>query len=197
MELGWPAIHGELMTQLRLCFTSPRQLHYGFDDESGARELVEMLMKGWPASNIATAVEQLCKWHVEGTSAVSGAKRVARDRLSESLLGQHTVPAGAVSEAFEKLAYSNPLALLPAVERARKARAGNIDPATRAADERAAKTRYALQLYNFLVEAKAPIVKILQEVSDPEEACVRIFGTRRSKTLRNRYHSWANFCTVA
>ena len=193
MELGWPAIHGELMTQLKLCFTSPRQLHYGFDDESGARELVEMLMKGWPASNIATAVEQLCKWHVEGTSAVSGAKRVARDRLSESLLGQHTVPAGAVSEAFEKLAYSNPLALLPAVERARKAREGNIDPATRAADERAAKTRYALQLYNFLVEAKAPIVKILQEVSDPEEACVRIFGTRRSKTLRNRYHSWVKF----
>ena len=75
----------------------------------------------------------------------------------------------------------------------RKAREGNIDPATRAADERAAKTRYALQLYNFLVEAKAPIVKILQEVSDPEEACVRIFGTRRSKTLRNRYHSWVKF----
>ena len=70
MELGWPAIHGELMTQLKLCFTSPRQLHYGFDDESGARELVEMLMKGWPASNIATAVEQLCKWHDEGASAV-------------------------------------------------------------------------------------------------------------------------------
>ena len=42
MELGWPAIHGELMTQLKLCFSSPRQLHYGFDDESGARELVEM-----------------------------------------------------------------------------------------------------------------------------------------------------------
>ena len=91
------------------------------------------------------------------------------------------------------MAYSNPLTLLPAVERARKAREGNVDPVTRAADERAAKTRYALQLYNFLVEAKAPIVKILQEVSDPEEACVRIFGTRRSKTLRNRYHSWVKF----
>ncbi|CAE7351551.1 unnamed protein product [Symbiodinium sp. CCMP2592] len=42
-------------------------------------------------------------------------------------------------------------------------------------------------------KARAPIVDILKEVTDSEEACVRIFGTRRSKTLRNRFHSWGKF----
>ena len=193
MELEWPAMQGELMTQLKTCFQGPRHLHYGFDDEAGARELVGSLMKGWSPQNIKTAAEQLCKWHAESASAVQNAKRMARGRLHESLQGRHVVPAGALTEAFDRLAHGSPLSLLPAIERARKARESCVDPATRAAEERAAKSKYALLLYNYLVGAEAPIVAILQGVSEPEEACVRIFGTRRSKTLRNRFHSWNKF----
>ena len=193
MDLPWPGVSGDLLSQLRDSFATPRQLHYGFDDEEGAAQLVGSLMKGWSQANIKTSAELLYQWHLKGAGTMNNAKRVARDRLSESLLGQHVVAAGATSEAFDRLANSNPLSLLPAIERARKAREHSIDPATRAAAERDAKAKYALLLFNFLVEAKAPIVTILQGVSEPEEACVRIFGTRRSKTLRNRFHSWNKF----
>ncbi|CAE7244397.1 unnamed protein product [Symbiodinium sp. CCMP2592] len=193
MDLDWPPLQGELMTKLKSCFTSPRQLHYDFDDDRGARRLVEILLPGMGASNLQLAVDQLVKWHKEGAGVVAHAKRVARAGLMESLVGQHTVSASATSEAFDRLAHSNPLSLLPAIERARKARENSVDPSKRAAEEKAAKAKYAMLLYNILVEAKTPIVEILKEVADPEEACVRIFGTRRSKTLRNRYHSWNKF----
>ncbi|CAE7332120.1 unnamed protein product, partial [Symbiodinium microadriaticum] len=193
MDLPWPGVSGDLLSQLKDSFATPKQLHYGFDDEEGAAQLVGSLMKGWSQANIKTSAELLHRWHLKGAGTMNSAKRVARDRMSESLLGQHVVAAGAISEAFERLANSNPLSLLPAIERARKAREHSIDPATRAAAERDAKAKYALLLFNFLVEAKAPIVTILQGVSEPEEACVRIFGTRKSKTLRNRYHSWNKF----
>ncbi|CAE7193938.1 unnamed protein product [Symbiodinium sp. CCMP2592] len=193
MDLEWPPLQGELLTKLKSCFASPRQLHYDFDDSEGARKLVEVLVPGLGAGNVQLAVDQLVKWHKEGASSVLRAKRIARAGLSESLVGQHTVPASTISEAYDKLAHSNPLSLLPAIERARKARENSVDPSKRAAEERAAKAKYATLLYSFLVEARAPIVDILKEVTDSEEACVRIFGTRRSKTLRNRFHSWGKF----
>ncbi|CAE7560223.1 unnamed protein product [Symbiodinium sp. CCMP2592] len=193
MDLEWPPLQGELLTKLKSCFASPRQLHYDFDDSEGARKLVEVLVPGLGAGNVQLAVDQLVKWHKEGASSVLRAKRIARAGLSESLVGQHTVSASTISEAYDKLAHSNPLSLLPAIERARKARENSVDPSKRAAEERAAKAKYATLLYSFLVEARAPIVDILKEVTDSEEACVRIFGTRRSKTLRNRFHSWSKF----
>ena len=193
MDLPWPGVSGDLLSQLKDSFATPRQLYYGFDDEEGAAQLVGSLMKGWSQANIKASAGLLHQWQLKGAGTMNSATRVARDRMSESLLGQHVVAAGAISEAFDRLANSNPLSLLPAIERARKAREHRIDPATRAAAERDAKAKYALLLFNFLVEAKAPIVTILQGVSEPEEACVRIFGTRRSKTLRNRFHSWNKF----
>ncbi|CAE7249029.1 unnamed protein product [Symbiodinium sp. CCMP2592] len=171
MDLDWPPLQGELMTKLKSCFTSPRQLHYDFDDDRGARRLVEILLPGMGASNLQLAVDQLVKWHKEGAGVVAHAKRVARAGLMESLVGQHTGSASATSEAFDRLAHSNPLSLLPAIERARKARENSVDPSKRAAEEKAAKAKYAILLYNILVEAKTPIVEILKEVADPEEAC--------------------------
>lgn len=68
------------------------------------------------------------------------------------------------------------------------------EPTLQRADlERTQRDRYALQLAAFLKEAFLPVSLQLEVLDDPNKGWIRIFGARRSKTLRNRYRSWNRF----
>ena len=69
----------------------------------------------------------------------------------------------------------------------------STDATQRAEEERLARKKYAIQLARIIQEAKLPLQQQLAGVSQPEEVWTRIFGTRRSKTLRNRLKSWLPF----
>ena len=98
-----------------------------------------------------------------------------------------------LAEAFDELARSNPLVLLPALQRKRRLMRDSTDASQRAEEERTARKKYALLLADVIKEANLPLRQQLEAVEDPEQVWPRIFGTRRSKTLRNRYRSWQPF----
>ena len=68
-----------------------------------------------------------------------------------------------------------------------------MDKESRATLEADQRKEYALKLAGFIREAKLPVCEIIARLSDPDEAWPRLFGTRRSKTLRNRYRAWVRF----
>ena len=85
------------------------------------------------------------------------------------------------------------LALLPALKRRKSASERVIDKGARATEEARLKTEYALKLAGVLKEAGLPVCQIIEGVEDAEEAWQRLFGSRRAKTLRNRFRSWSSF----
>ena len=50
-----------------------------------------------------------------------------------------------------------------------------------------------MQLAELIKEAYLPVTWQLEALQDPNKAWVRIFGNRRSKTLRNRLRAWTKF----
>ena len=85
------------------------------------------------------------------------------------------------------------MTLLAAIDRRRKASRTDLDPAKRAELERTAREKYTALLSDVIVRAKLPLVAQLSGLQDEASAWKRIFGTRRSKTLRNRYKCWRAF----
>ena len=48
-------------------------------------------------------------------------------------------------------------------------------------------------LAGFVDEAGLPVARVFAELDDSDLAWKRLFGVRRAKTLRNRYHAWKRF----
>ena len=97
-----------------------------------------------------------------------------------------------VADRFEQIVHQNPLALLSGLERRKKASRSDIDNTQRATMERQDRERYAVLLAGFIREADLPVVKHLSGVMDAD-VWLKVFGRRRSRTLRNRYKDWTNF----
>ena len=97
-----------------------------------------------------------------------------------------------LQEEFEEIVRENPAYILELAKRRlkRKRESGGTQ---RADVEREQRNVYALQLAEIFKEACLPIVFQIEMLQDPGKAWVRIFGSRRSKTLRNRLRSWNKF----
>ena len=131
------------------------------------------------------------EWSKDISRELKRQRRESFQRMWEHLPGykekQH------VSEAYESLVRLNPLSLLEGIERRRRSLSQSVDSKQRATEEKLAKDKFAALLAGIIVEAKLPVVSHLAKVSKPEAVWARLFGTRRSKTLRNRYKSWMHF----
>ena len=89
-----------------------------------------------------------------------------------------------VTETFESIMKEDPRYMLDLVKRQLKRK--REEPTLQRADlERTQRDRYALQLAAFLKEAFLPVSLQLEVLDDPNKGWIRIFGARRSKTLRN------------
>ena len=82
------------------------------------------------------------------------------------------------------------MVLLEGLARRKRALKSDVDPSQRAEEERQAREKYAALLSGVITKAKLPVVQYLLGVSDSDAVWTRLFGTRRSRTLRNRYKSW-------
>ena len=69
----------------------------------------------------------------------------------------------------------------------RNLRAEGIDPAVQEEEER---VRWAQVLVQYLVAAELPVVKMMEGTTIDARPWLRIFGSRRAKTLRNRAQAW-------
>ena len=89
----------------------------------------------------------------------------------------------------------DPRFMLDTVKRTQRRSSTGEGPETRAAKEQHERDRYALELAGILQEAVLPVSLQIEALQDPNKAWLRLFGVRRSKTLRNRYRSWNRFRT--
>jgi hypothetical protein len=109
-----------------------------------------------------------------------------RERLT---LPQHVQPN--LQAVYESIVKLSPAAVLALHDRQKAAR--RSDPVTRNSIEESEKLRYALLLGSCVEEADLPVAREIMELEDSDQAWKRLFGVRRAKTLRNRYHAWKRF----
>ena len=189
---GWPSLQGQEIAQLKASFKNPQHLEAAFDDDrrgqrtsqaSAARDRT----RGPGGSNADPGkVER----------SVSKAVQSVEERLLIGMMEQLSSRMGRVptlQETYASEARMNPLVCCRDWRGGRKALRTDRDASQRAEHERLAREKYTALLADVIKEAQLPLVAILSEVDDPESAWKRIFGNRRSKTLRNRYRSWRAF----
>ena len=74
-----------------------------------------------------------------------------------------------------------------------KARKADRSGGSRAETEAAERKRFALELSVLIKKACLPVVYQIEQLDNQNIAWERIFGSRRSKTLRNRFRSWNKY----
>ena len=74
-----------------------------------------------------------------------------------------------------------------------KARKADKSGGSRADTEAAERKRFALELSVILKEACMPVVYQIEQLDNQNLAWERIFGSRRAKTLRNRFRAWSKY----
>ena len=190
--MDWPSLQGQEIAQLKASFKNPQHLEAAFDDDEGARELLRLLLPGIAPEGLEARTQILVKWRDQCQRPSKVLRRDSFIGMMEQLSSRMgRVPT--LQETYASEARMNPLVLLPGLERRRKALRTDRDASQRAEHERLAREKYTALLADVIKEAQLPLVAILSEVDDPESAWKRIFGNRRSKTLRNRYRSWRAF----
>ena len=190
-EHGWPSLQGQEIAKIRESFSSPLQLAGAFDTVEEAAELVGALWPGISAQGCDQRAQLLMEWSKEAQREHKRQKRLGFYKILETLPGQ--AADRSVSEVFEESSKQNPLALLAALERRKKIMPLDQDASQRAEKEKLAREKYAVLLADVIKGASLPLVAQLEAIQDGGVSWKRIFGTRRSKTLRNRYKAWKAF----
>ena len=140
----------------------------------------------------AEGVRRLMAWK-DSMRSFSKREQTRRCNLSFEFIRHPGVQSGrSLQEEFDDIVRDNPAYVLDLAKRRLK-RKRETGGTPRADVEREQRNVYALQLAEILKEACLPIVFQLEMLQDPGKAWVRIFGSRRSKTLRNRLRSWNRF----
>ncbi|CAE7235547.1 unnamed protein product [Symbiodinium sp. CCMP2592] len=190
--LSWPALVQPYRGRLEEWFGTPEKLHASFDTKEELVELLRNCDKTLSESSVALIADALLEWHTDVSGLVASGRREARRRLTECLPG---VPGTGLSlhEHYNQIALQSPLALLPVLRKRKLATDRVVDRGARATEEIRLRQEYALRLAAIMQEAQLPVCKVLAGVSNAEEAWPRLFGTRRSKTLRNRFRAWDKF----
>ena len=148
-------------------------------------------MPGISAQGCNLWAQLLVDWSKEAQRAHKRQKRLGFFKIMETLPGQ-TV-SRSVSEVFEESLKQNPSALLAALERRKQILPLDQDASQRAEKEKLAREKYAILLADVIKGAALPLVAQLEAIQDGGTLWKRIFGTRRSKTLRNRCKAWKAF----
>ena len=186
--MEWPQWQGQEVAKLRELYGKPAILRAAIDDQEDAVSLVKNLFPGVPESAVKTRAGILYQWFLQTDRAAKVARREALSRMWETLPGEHD--SLDLSAQYEVTTKQNPLVLLEGLARRKRALKSDVDPSQRAEEERQAREKYAALLSGVIMKAKLPVVQYLSGVSDSDAVWARLFGTRRSRTLRNRYKSW-------
>ncbi|CAE7377226.1 unnamed protein product [Symbiodinium sp. CCMP2592] len=190
--LGWPALVPPYRNRLEEWFSTPEKLHASFDTREELVSLLRACDNTLLESSLQLIADALLEWHADNARTVASGRRESRRRLTECL---PSVPGTGLSlhEHYNQIALQSPLALLPVLRKRKLATDRVVDRGARATEEIRLRQEYALRLAAIMQEAQLPVCKVLAGVSNAEEAWPRLFGTRRSKTLRNRFRAWDKF----
>ena len=164
-----------------------------FDDFQQACELLEAVEPNLGDDLVKRFGKQLDDWRQEMGTAAKRQRRMSLQDLHGSLVQGKSVGTSVLQAAYTKLVSDQPLALLPSLQRKERAALKFQDASERARKESESRVRFAVLLGGFVREAQLPVVAEIAALASPEAGWKRLFGTRRSKTLRNRYRAWKPF----
>ena len=183
-ELDWPPFKGKKLLRskraLAIRCNWPRRSILKLKHQS----LLKPCGLVYPPKDETRGLRHLSNGRQDTQSAHKRQRRFGFFHMLETLPGAGT--SRSVSDVFDESVKQNPLALLAALERRKKAIPSDLD-----ANQRAAKEKLSRELLSDIIKnAGLPVVAQLDAVDDGGLSWTRIFGTRRRKTLRNRYKAW-------
>ena len=189
-------IKQSIRQRLEGIFGDLKYLWYSFDDAAGAQEILRSVLNETEWTDFGQqSVEGLVAWHKAFGPQVKRQRILDCNLSFEYCTHPKRDTASAVHETFEQIMKEDPRFMLDTVKRAQRRSGTGEGPETRAAREQKERDRYALELAGILQEAVLPVSLQIAALQDPNKAWLRLFGSRRSKTLRNRYRSWNRFRT--
>ena len=180
------------LISLQKIFSSPVHLANSFDSFEEAAALVRQLFSNTGVDHLIEdeAARKLVEWSEQHQRAFKRAKRnIALSTLAApvKILGQLYSPC----DSYEEIVRGDPKIALEVLKKSRKSRKGVDVGGARAEREDHERERFAHELACILQEACLPVVDHISLLDNPDKAWSRIFGSRRSKTLRNRFRAWS------
>eukprot|EP00439_Symbiodinium_sp_Y106_P049919 s4618_g6.t1 len=182
-------IDTELAAAVCALYANPLQFDGAFDTMDEAADMARDLLPHRPPGEIAAMARALGAWKQRGKLSPSFARQ-----LSEGMDAQ---PSGVMKARpdpgaiYTSLVEGSPSIALEGLKKAirmrRSAQAGREER------EKEARERWGLELVSYIKEAELPCAERMQAMGGQNSQWLRLFGNRRSKTLRNRAMSWKGF----
>ena len=183
-----------LVQQFKSAYQHPFYLASSVDSENDAREALSQLMCFCDADDMLDeGARRLYDWSLQNRGAV---KRCRRDLVSRAQYTLEDLKSNvqlSASETFEQIVQSEPKYALEVAKRAVKARKADRSGGGRAETEAAERKRFAFELSVIIKEACLPVTYQIEQLDNQNIAWERIFGSRRAKTLRNRFRAWNKY----
>ena len=178
------------VNSLRELFGNPVHLANSFDGPEGAASLVRQLVANTGENLLEDeAARRLVEWADTHQRAF---KRVKREMATGQVAAPIRVSqqCDVTCDTYENIVRGDPKVALDLLKKTRKSRRAGDAGGSRAEQEDQERERYAHELACVLNEAGLPVVSHISMLDNPDKAWSRIFGSRRSKTLRNRFRAW-------
>lgn len=182
------------LKQISEAFGELRHFYSAFDTLVEARQLVEQLLpSSTSAEFLENAAATLMRWKKQSGPLLKRQRRLHMDFISETLLEPGEPPPSRASVEFEEIVRVDPKYFLEVAKRTQKRSAETTTQGSRAEKEDRERRRYAMELANIIEESCLPVSLQIVSLEKPEVAWLRLWGSRRAKTLRNRYRAWSKF----
>ena len=175
-------------------FVEARHLHSAFDTDSEARDLLRCILPSNTSHEfLESAVDGLMNWKRNTSVHHKRQRRIHVDKIAGMLLQPGEPTAFIASSHFEEIVHSDPKIFLDMAKRAQKRAVDARSSGERADKEDKDRRRYAMELASIIEEACLPVSLQIISLDKPELAWLRIWGSRRAKTLRNRFRAWSKY----
>ena len=190
--MDWPSFPADLSGQLKQDFGQPSFLWHAIDDLESAKDLLHRIEPALEGELLTRLGKVLEDWRLRMEPIVKNQRRLAVRDLHGSL-DVKIADSAKLQAAYKAVTSDQPLTLLPSLLRRERNASKFVDSTERANREKNEREKYAILLCEFIKEADLPVISEIRDLADPEAATKRLFGSRRSKTLRNRYRSWKRY----
>ena len=177
-------------------FGEVRHFYEAFDTAEEARSLVKLLCSDSDSifdAFLESAVQNLLQWRISAGPSMKRRRRLHLERIAGTLLLPGKPAPSKPTLEFEEIVHNDPKAFLEAARRAQKGTKDLGGLGSRAEKENRDRRRYALELASSIEESCLPVALQIVALDKPEIAWLRVWGSRRAKTLRNRFRAWNKF----
>jgi hypothetical protein len=193
--MTWHGLPPVIAASLKEVFRTVENVSSAIDDLATSQELVEQLMLPGTSfdaqGNQVDTAQLVLDWVASNEMMV----RSNRSRKVRIMLQDVSLPTPAINDPsifFERLSAKS-LQLARTVCKSRLSKKlRDLDSSTSKEDiEELERRRWATELSDYIQEANLPVATIISATHSPVESWMRLFGSKRAKTLRNRCRVWS------